>query len=202
MDNNLFYQANSNQEIAENIFSTAIDGLYYIKYPKFIDDRGLFSQVLEPKRISQQINPDFQIKQVNLSVSQTKVVRGLHAEGWNKLITVLSGHALCVLADIRPDSNTYKKVEYFNFQAKNDSKWGEALYISAKLGNSICAIEGPVYYLYGVDQLYKDRNPADDKAISIFDPELNIQWPFPKEELIISQRDLDSITLKELNQKD
>jgi dTDP-4-dehydrorhamnose 3,5-epimerase len=202
MDNNLFYQASENQELAKNIFGTAIDGLYYIKYPKFIDKRGFFSQVLEPKRISQQINPNFQIKQVNLSVSQTKVVRGMHAEGWNKLITVLSGHSLCVLADIRKDSSTYKKVEYFNFQAKNDNKWGEALYISAKIANSICAIEGPVYYLYGVDQLYEDRNPADDQAISIFDPELNIKWPFNKEELIVSQRDLDSITLKELNQKD
>jgi dTDP-4-dehydrorhamnose 3,5-epimerase len=202
MNNNNFYQASKNQELEKNIFSTSIDGLYYIKYPKFIDDRGFFSQVLEPKLITQKINPDFQIKQVNLSVSKTKVIRGMHAEGWNKLITVASGHALCVLADIRQDSSTYKKIEYFDFQAKENSNWGEALYISAKIANSICAVEGPVYYLYGVDQLYEDRNPADDKAISVFDPDLNIQWPFPKEELIISQRDLDSITLKELNQKD
>ena len=195
-----FYQAKPTLKIAEGIYKTKIAGLFYLKYRKFKDERGFFAQVLEPERVRASINPDFQIKQSNLSVSQSKVIRGLHAEGWNKLITVLSGHAQCVIADVRSDSANYLAKEYFDFDVKADDAWGEALYISARLANSICAIEGPVYYLYGVDQLYQERNLSDDQAISIFDPDLNISWPFAKEELIISQRDLNSVSLKQLKQ--
>ena len=198
----IYYQTDKKLAIAKNIYRTPIEGLFYLKYPKFIDNRGYFAQVLEPTRICQQINADFQIRQVNLSVSKTKVVRGIHAENWNKLITVLSGRAQLIVADIKKDSATYKKLVYFDFDADINSQWGESLYISAKLGNSICAIEGPVYYLYGVDQLYQDRKKTDDQAVSLFDPELNISWPFTKKEMIISKRDLDSISLKELEEKD
>lgn len=197
-----YYSPKKELEIAENIWKTSIKGLYYLKYKKFLDERGFFSQILEPARIREAgINPNFQIKQVNLSVSQSKIARGIHSEGWNKLITVLQGHAFCALADVRHDSATYKNVEYFDFIADPKNEWGESLYISQKIGNSVCAVEGPMYYLYGVDLLYHERNKADDLAISIFDQDLNIQWPFPKEELIISQRDLDSVTLRELAAK-
>lgn len=194
-----YYTPNKDLEIAENIFKTKIEGLFYFKYRKFLDERGFFSQVLEPERIrAAGINPDFTIKQVNLSVSKSKIARGIHTEGWNKLITVIQGHAFCALSDVRPDSPTYKNVEYFDFIADPQNEWGEGLYISKKIGNSVCAVEGPMHYLYGVDMLYHERNKADDLAVSIFDPDLNIQWPFPKEELIISQRDIDSVTLREL----
>jgi dTDP-4-dehydrorhamnose 3,5-epimerase-like enzyme len=195
-----YYTPNPALEIASGIFKTKIDGLFYLTYKKFIDDRGYFSQVLEPERIRQSgINPDFQIKQVNLSVSKHKIARGLHAEGWNKLITVIGGRAFCALADVRPNSATYKQVEYFDFKADPNNPTGEGLYISKKIGNSLCVVEEPVQYLYGVDLLYNERDPGDDQAISIFDPDLNIQWPFAKEELIISQRDVDSVTLRELH---
>jgi len=194
-----YYTPSKELEIAENVFKTKIDGLYYLRYKKFIDERGFFSQILEPERIKAAgINPNFQIKQINLSVSKSKIARGIHTEGWNKLITVVQGHAFCALADVRNDSPTYKNVEYFDFIADPNNEWGESLYISKKIGNSVCAVEGPMHYLYGVDLLYSERNKADDLAVSIFDPDLNIQWPFAKEEMIISQRDIDSITLKEL----
>ncbi len=194
-----YYTPSKELEIAENIFKTKIDGLFYLRYKKFIDERGFFSQILEPERIKAAgINPNFQIKQINLSVSRSKIARGIHTEGWNKLITVIQGHAFCALADVRNDSKTYKNVEYFDFIADPNNEWGESLYISKKIGNSVCAVEGPMHYLYGVDMLYHERNKADDLAVSIFDPDLNIQWPFAKEEMIISQRDIDSITLKEL----
>jgi dTDP-4-dehydrorhamnose 3,5-epimerase len=121
----------------------------------------------------------------------------MHAEGWNKLITVLNGEAYCVLADTRKDSPTFKNIEYFKLKFDPESKTGKGLYISKKIANSICALNGPVHYVYGVDLLYNERDPRDDMAISIFDPDLKIEWPFKKEEMIISDRDVNSITLQE-----
>ena len=194
-----YYAPSAELTIADNIFKTKVDGLYYFKYKKFIDERGYFTQVLEPERIRQAgINPDFQIKQVNLAVSKQRIARGIHAEGWNKLITIVSGRAFCALVDVRPTSPTYKQTEYFDFLADPSNEWGEGLYISKKIGNSVCAVEGPLHYLYGVDQLYHERNRADDLAISIFDPDLNIQWPFARKELIISERDMNGVSLREM----
>ena len=70
--------------------------------------------------------------------------------------------------------------------------------MSRKVCSSVFGVDGPMHYLCGVDMLYHERNKADDLAVSIFDPDLNIQWPFAKEEMIISERDIDSVTLREL----
>lgn len=193
-----YYQANEQLKVAESLYKTKIEGLYFFQYPQFPDKRGLFAEILKPNLIQQHLNPSFQIKQVNFSYSQTHVVRGLHAESWNKLITVIGGEALCVLADTRQDSPTYKAVEYFNFNFNPQSKLVSGLYISKNIANSICVLRGPVSYLYGVDLLYSEHHPADDQAISLFDPELNIAWPLSKEEMIISKRDQESVFLKDL----
>ena len=52
-------------------------------------------------------------------------------------------------------------------------------------------------YSYAVDKLYKDRNTDNDIAISLFDPDLGVEWPIDKEQMIISQRDIDTISLRE-----
>jgi len=52
-------------------------------------------------------------------------------------------------------------------------------------------------YSYVVDRLYKDRNKNNDVAISLFDPDLGVDWPIDKDQMIISQRDIDVITIRE-----
>jgi len=66
------------------------------------------------------------------------------------------------------------------------------------VANSIAVIKGPLLYHYAVDTFYDERDPAGDKALSLFDPELNIQWPIEREKMILSRRDADSATLREL----
>jgi dTDP-4-dehydrorhamnose 3,5-epimerase-like enzyme len=196
-----FYQPNETLAIAPGVFRTKIDGLFYLEYPQFPDERGLFSEVLRPQIVQAHINPQFVIKQVNHSYSKTKVLRGMHAEGWNKLITVLAGTAYCAIADTRPESATFLQVEYFRLHFDPQAKVAANLYISKRLANSICALEGPVQYLYGVDLLYQERDPRDDQSISPFDPDLHLEWPFSRDEMIISERDQKSVLLKNLQER-
>ena len=72
----------------------------------------------------------------------------------------------------------------------------EPLY-SKGLGNSLCVVNGPVDYLYAVDALYRERDTSGDQAISLFDPELAIPWPISREQMIISERDKQSVNLAE-----
>jgi dTDP-4-dehydrorhamnose 3,5-epimerase-like enzyme len=53
-------------------------------------------------------------------------------------------------------------------------------------------------YIYAVDELYHNRSAADDQAVSLFDPQLGVKWPIPKDQMIISDRDKSAIFLKDL----
>lgn len=195
--NNAFRTQNSSQ-IADRVYKTKIKGLYYIDTTVYRDDRGFFVEIGNIPLIEDQAAQNFSVKQLNQSCSKTKVVRGFHAEDWNKLITVASGIALCVLADVRPNSETFLQTESFLMSKQEGDYLSGNLFIPAGLGNSLCVIEGPVNYIYAVDKLYSQRDPKGDQAISLFDPDLNVNWPFAKEEMIISERDQLSKNLREL----
>lgn len=192
------YQPTPELQISERVYKTNIDGLFYLTYPIFGDNRGAFSSFYKVPKLNQALGANFVAKQFNYAYSVDKVIRGMHAEAWNKLITVLAGKAFCVLADIRPESPTFLKKEYFEFQFDPKAGQSAGLYISQGIANSICVLEAPVGYLYAVDQLYEDRDVKGDRAISVFDPDLAIEWPIPKDQAIISERDTNSITLREL----
>lgn len=192
------YQPTEDLKIADRVYSTPIEGLYYLTYARHTDNRGSFADFYKIPKINAALGTDFTIKQLNYAYSYPKVLRGMHAENWNKLITVLAGKAFCVLADIRPNSPTFGKTAYFEFEFTPESKEGAGLFITKGIANSICAPEQEVGYLYAVDMLYEDRDVSGDRAISVFDPDLKIEWPIAREEAIISDRDINSITLREL----
>ncbi len=195
-----YYQPTEDKRVSEHFYKTNIDGLYYFQAKKHNDDRGYFAEIVNLPELESVIHHPFPIKQVNQARSQTNVVRGMHAEGWNKLVTVNSGLVFSAIADIRPGSETYQRTEYFKLGFDHKQHYGSGLFISQGLANSICALEGPVNYLYLVDKLYAKRNEKDNLSISIFDPRLNITWPIEAQDMILSQRDKNALNLKELKQ--
>lgn len=188
------YQPTKDLEIKDGVFKTRINGLYYLAFNYFPDNRGFFSEIGYTYKIETIIGTPFKIAQLNHSRSLDNVIRGLHAEGWNKLTTVTNGTAFSALADVRPDSTTFAKVETFLF---GEEGLKGSLFIAQGIANSVCVIKGPVDYLYCVDKLYQDRDPTDDQAISLFDPDLNINWPIPRDQMIISDRDKQAVTLRQ-----
>jgi len=195
MINSATYQPTKDLEIKDKVYKTNLDGLYYLAHNFSPDKRGFFSEVGHTHKIEDIIGIPFKIAQVNHSRSLTNVVRGMHAEGWNKLVTVTGGVSFNAIADVRPDSKTFGKVETF-LLGVGDQVLKGSLFIQAGIANSVCVIKSPVDYMYCVDKLYKDRDKAGDQAISIFDPDLNISWPIPKDQMILSDRDKNAVTLR------
>ena len=178
------------------MFKTAIDGLFFVEKSFHEDERGFFSEIGRIPEIEVVTGQPFVIKQINHARSNKNVVRGIHAEGWNKFIFVTQGKSFCALADLRPESSTFKSVQTFVLGFGEGALSG-SLYVPMGVGNSYAVLDGPMDYVYFVDRLYADRNKSGDMAISLFDPELNIPWPIAKEEMILSERDKNCITLKE-----
>jgi len=193
-----FYHPSENNQISENIYKTSIDGLFYINVPKHNDERGFFSEVVKLPELNSAIGYEFNIKQINLSRNKQNTAKGMHAEDWNKLVTLTSGKAFSALVDIRPNSPTFKQIEYFMLGFDQEKENGNALFINKGIANSLLALSNEANYLYFVDKLYSERNQKDNLSVSMFDSDLNIQWPIPKEEMIVSGRDTDAITLNKL----
>ncbi|HRN70123.1 MAG TPA: dTDP-4-dehydrorhamnose 3,5-epimerase family protein [Candidatus Woesebacteria bacterium] len=190
------YQPTETSKLAEGVYKTSINGLLYIDRPIITDNRGFFSEVVKIPLLEQIIGQAFVVKQVNHARSETNVVRGIHAEGWNKYVFVLTGLCFVAIVDVRPNFETFGNKEYFLLGTGENALTG-CLFLPSGVGNSVCILEGPVDYLYLVDRLYQDRDTSGDVAISVFDPDLNIPWPIKKEEMIISERDTNTIMLRE-----
>lgn len=190
------YSPSPQDKIVDRIYKTPIDGLLYLDHPIFDDHRGFFSELILFPDLEKALGQSFSVKQVNLARSNQHVCRGFHAEPWRKIISVINGTIFSAIADIRPESPTFKETVTFYLGEKPDALPG-SFFIGQGLANSYCVIDGPVNYLYCVDQLYRERNTNGDGAITLFDPDLNITWPIEKDKLIISERDRQSSTLRQ-----
>lgn len=190
------FKPNESNQISEGVHKTSIPGLYFFQKQLHQDNRGYFTEVGHAHKVEALTYQPFKVAQINHSRSFTNVIRGMHAEGWNKLVTVISGSCFCALADIRPDSPTFSKVETF-LLGDDPKALAGTLFVTQGIANSICVVNGPSDYIYLVDKLYQDRDKSGDQAISVFDPNLNINWPVSLSDMIISDRDQQTTTLRE-----
>lgn len=172
------------------IEETAIKGLWWIKKEKFDDERGFFREVFRMDELTEKLGFEFRPVQMNHSKSEPRVIRGLHAENWNKLVYPVTGKMTGIIVDIRPESPTFGKTEKCEFDAREP----KALFISKGLANSICVTgEEAVNYIYLVDAYYDGK---DTRAVAWDDPDLAIKWPIT--EPIISERDKTNPRLREM----
>jgi dTDP-4-dehydrorhamnose 3,5-epimerase len=168
------------------ISSTNLPGLLKLKRP--IRDTKDVSELVVLKELSAVLGRPYEVKQINHSHSHKGVIRGLHAERWEKVVTVIQGRAFSAIVDIRPDSPTFGKYEVFDLNDKS----GLALYIPEGFANSICAISN-TDYLYMVSKTY---DGSDTTAVAWDDPDIAIPWPIVNP--IISERDRNNPRLRDL----
>lgn len=174
----------------ETVKKTSIDGLLILKRPVHEDNRGFFREIFHIDEIEKVLNIGFKGVQMNHAYSSPKVLRGIHAENWNKIIYPLNGEVFVAIADIRVDSPTFGKVETFVINDQNRI----ALFLSKGLANSYCVTGNqPIDYIYLVDAYY---DGTDQRAVAWDDPDLAIDWPV--KDPIISQRDSNNPKLRDL----
>jgi len=174
----------------ETIQKTSLPGLFILNRPIFNDDRGFFRELFHKDYLEKFTGTKFEGIQMNHSHSKKGVIRGIHAENWNKIIYPVSGNIFIAIVDIRPESPTFGKTETFNVTSQN--RFG--LFVSKGLANSICVVgDEPVDYVYLVDAYW---DGTDTTAIAWDDPDLKIEWPVKNP--VLSERDLNNPTLREL----
>ena len=177
-----------------HIKKTSIEGLVVIQRPVFKDNRGFFHEIFRLNELNEATGVDFKVVQWSHSMSLPGVIRAIHTEGWNKLIYPVTGKLFAPVVDVRPQSPTFGKVETITIDNTDENSPRSAVFLPKGMGNSICALgEEPLHYLYLVDEYWDDKKA---KGIAWDDPDLNINWPV--KDPVISDRDRDNPTLREL----
>ena len=174
----------------DNIKTTSIPGLLILNRPILNDERGFFREIFRQDELEKLGGVRFEGIQMNHSHSEPQVLRGIHAERWNKIVYPLNGAVFVAIVDIREDSKTFGQVETFTIDDNN--RFG--LFNPNGLANSLCVIsDTAVDYIYLVDAYY---DGLDTRAIAWDDPDLAIEWPL--KDPIISQRDKNNPKLRDL----
>ena len=176
-----------------NFIETAIKGVYIIEPKVFNDARGYFCETWKKEEFEANIGKvDF--IQDNESKSSYGVLRGLHYQKGSfsqaKLVRVIKGKVLDVAVDIRRHSPTFG--QHVMAELSEDNK--RQLFIPKGFAHGFLVLSEEAIFTYKVDNVYA---PQAEAGIRWNDPQLKIDWPIEKMNVITSEKDLKAPAFSE-----
>ena len=176
-----------------NFIATKLQDCYIIE-PKIITDaRGYFMESFNEKTFANGVGQNVHFVQDNQSFSTKGVLRGLHyqcgAHAQAKLVRVLQGEVLDVAVDIRPESPTYGQYEAVLLTAENQKQF----FVPRGFAHGFLVLSETATFFYKCDNFY---NKESEGGIDFNDKTIGIDWQFPLENLIISEKDKVQPTLQ------
>jgi dTDP-4-dehydrorhamnose 3,5-epimerase len=184
------------RQISERgVHQTKFDGMLIFDLNIFEDKRGLFTEVWQSEAQQEMGLPALEPKQLGISRSHRGTIRAIHAEPYDKVIHPVEGKIFCAMVDLRPDSQTFGEVDTFELDNT------KMLFIPNGIGNSFQAIsDEDVIYVYCVTGLWSADKAYSGQyvAINYQDPDLNIQWPIAGGQEIVSLKDQQNPTMREV----
>lgn len=163
------------------IHQTKIPGLLIIDLPVHGDNRGWFKENWQRKKMTDLGLPDFGPVQNNISFNkETGVTRGIHAEPWDKFISLGNGKVFVALVDLRP-GDSFGVVETLELTPET------AIFVPNGVGNSFQTLEPDTVYTYLVNAHWSPD--ATYTFVNLADPELAIAWPIPLDQAELSDKD-------------
>jgi dTDP-4-dehydrorhamnose 3,5-epimerase len=169
-----------------NFIETKLKGCFVLE-PKIIkDDRGYFLESFNERTFSDGVGQNVHFVQDNQSFSIKGVLRGLHYQTGEhaqaKLVRVLNGEVLDVAVDLRPDSKTYGQYESILLTSDNQKQF----FIPRGFAHGFLVLSETAMFFYKCDNFY---NKESEGGLIFNDSSVNINWNFPSEKLIISDKD-------------
>lgn len=166
---------------------TEIPGVWILEPQVFADARGYFMETWRAEDFNKAIGHQVDFIQDNQSKSVRGVLRGLHYQKGEasqaKLVRVLQGVVLDVAVDLRKSSPTYGKHVAVKLSEENKRQ----LFIPRGFAHGFVVLSDTAVFTYKVDNRYA---PDTECSICYDDPQLAIQWPIDKRDLILSEKDL------------
>jgi dTDP-4-dehydrorhamnose 3,5-epimerase len=158
------------------------------------DYRGAFLESYRHDLLEEAASRSLNLRQANTSVSRRGVLRGIHFAdiplGQAKYVTVTHGAILDFVVDLRVGSPTFGQWD----SVQLDGTEFHALFVAEGLGHAFLALTEDTTVSYLVSDVYR---PDREHGVNPLDPEIGLEFPFARDELIISAKDLEAPTLAE-----
>ena len=191
------------------IKETNMTNVFLIKENIFEDERGKFLRIWDeitysdkkmimnlPKNTDESLIQTYFV-QDNVSYSKKGVFRGLHYQvgDWSqaKLVRVLKGRAIDFIVDLREESETFGKFEFFDL----DDSDGYSLFIPSYFAHGFLSLQEDTIFHYNCGNLYKGSiTPFDNIIRHVSDNKSTIKdivdMYLVDVEPLLSEKDLDS----------
>lgn len=166
------------------IRETPIEGLLVAELPVHGDSRGWFKENWQRAKMCALGAPDLTWVQNNISFNAERgVTRGVHAEPWDKWISVATGRIFGAWVDLREGSATYGATYCCEVDPSR------AVFTPRGVGNSFQALEDGTAYTYLVNAHWSAELKKTYTFVNLADPALGIEWPIPLEQATLSEAD-------------
>jgi dTDP-4-dehydrorhamnose 3,5-epimerase len=195
------------------IKDTNMTNVFLIKENIFEDERGRFLRIWDeitysdkkmiinsPQNTDESLIQTYFV-QDNISYSKKGVFRGLHYQvgDWSqaKLVRVLKGRVIDFIVDLREDSETFGKFEFFDLNDRD----GHSLFIPPYFAHGFLSLQDDTIFHYKCGNLYKKENegsvtPFDDIIRHVSDNKSTIKdivdMYLVDVEPLLSEKDSDS----------
>lgn len=154
-----------------SVETTPIEGLLVVRLAVHTDTRGWFKEAWHREKLIRLGIPDLGPVQQNISFNTRRgTTRGIHAETWDKFVTVAAGRAFAAWVDLRegPRFGTTHVLELDP---------SVAVFVPRGVGNAYQTLEDATAYSYLVNEHWR---PEDEyTAVALDDPDLGLPWPIP-----------------------
>ncbi len=175
---------------ALGITQTPIPGLIVWDLPVHGDSRGWFKENWQREKMTAAGLPDFGPVQNNISFNDAVgTTRGIHAEPWDKWVSVATGRIFGAWVDLR-EGPTFGAV----YTTELDPS--RAIFVPRGVGNSYQTLEPDTAYAYLVNDHWSPA--AEYTFLNLADETVAISWPIPLASVEISPKDLAHPRLHEL----
>lgn len=163
---------------------TDIPGLIIFDVTSVGDERGYFQEKYQrAKLIAAGLPEGFTVVQTSIAYNKDEgVVRGFHAEPWDKYISVVTGTIFVAYVDLRKGP-TFGKVVTLHAD-KN-----KAVFVPKGVGNSYQTTSKDVHYIYSVNQHWSEEVYKTATFVNLADPAIGVTWPVSLDQATMSDRD-------------
>jgi dTDP-4-dehydrorhamnose reductase len=163
------------------VTETTIPGLLLVDLPVPGDNRGWFKENWQRTKLLGLGVPDLGPVQNNISFNDAVgTTRGIHAEPWDKYVSVATGRIFGAWVDLR-QGPTFGAV----FTAELDPS--RAILVPRGVGNSYQTLEPDTAYTYLVNDHWSPD--AEYTFLNLADETAAIAWPIPLDSVEISAKD-------------
>ena len=172
--------------------TTDIPGMLVFDLPVHGDSRGWFKENWQRAKQAALGLPDLGPVQNNISFNAERgVTRGVHAEPWDKYVSVATGSVFGAWVDLRP-GRSFGRV----YTCVIDPS--RAVFVPRGVGNAFQALEAGTAYAYLVNAHWSAELKGTYTFVNLADPALGIEWPIPLSEAVVSEADRHHPYLKDV----